>query len=424
MFQFAETFNLAQASGWNLQILLVLLIVASSVAAVVKWIRLPYSIALVIAGLLVGVFHLLPRVEMTPEFILVLMLPALLFEAAWNLRFNELKQNWLPIGIFATVGVVVSMLVVAALMYFLSGLGLAAALLFGALISATDPISVLALFKKLGVNKRLSLIMEGESLFNDGTAVVLFKLVLLSAIAGTTISLTSAVGSFALMVGGGVALGVALGFAASKLTSYFDDHLLEVTLTAILAYGSYLVAEALHVSPVIATICAGLVMGNYGSRIGMSANTRYAVSLFWEYAAFVVNSLVFLLIGLQIKMDLLLNHSGLIAAGIVAILIARAVLVYGLSPIIARLEKKELPTRWRHVLVWGGLRGSLCMALALSLPADFPQREALIVVTFGVVLFTLLVKGLTIEPLVKRLKLIEKNDEKNEKNSPPESPKK
>lgn len=419
MFQLAEIFNLAQGSGWNLQILLVLLIVASSVAAVVKWIRLPYSIALVIAGLLVGVFHLLPRVEMTPEFILVLMLPALLFEAAWNLRFKELKANWLPISVFATLGVVISMLVVAALMYFFSELGLAAALLFGALISATDPISVLALFRKLGVNKRLSLIMEGESLFNDGTAVVLFKLVLLSAIAGTTISLTSAAGSFALMVGGGAVLGVGLGFAASRLTSYFDDHLLEVTLTAILAYGSYLVAEALHVSPVIATICAGLVMGNYGSRVGMSDHTRHAVSLFWEYAAFVVNSLVFLLIGLQIKMDLLIDHSGLIAIGIIAILVARALLVYGLSPVIARLEKKDLPKPWRHVLVWGGLRGSLCMALALSLPADFPQREALVVVTFGVVLFTLIVKGLTIELLVKRLKLVEKRKEKNETPPPP-----
>lgn len=413
----AHTFTLAQASGWNLQILLVLLIVCSSVAAVVKWIRLPYSIALVIAGLAVGVFHLLPRIEMTPELILVLMLPALLFEAALNLRFKDLKENWFPISVFATLGVVVSTLVVAALMYFFSALGFAAALLFGALISATDPISVLALFKKLGVNKRLSLIIEGESLFNDGTAVVLFKLILLSAIAGTTVSLTSAAGTFALMVGGGAVLGIGFGFAASRLTSYFDDHLLEVTLTTILAYGTYLVAEMLHVSPVIATICAGLVMGNYGSRIGMSDNTRQAVSLFWEFAAFLVNSLVFLLIGLQIKMDLLMDHGWLIAAGIAAILIARAVLVYGLSPVIARLEKKEIPTRWRHVLVWGALRGSLCMALALSLPSDFPDREALIVVTFGVVLFTLIVKGLTIEPLVKRLKLTEK-----EESPPPDKP--
>lgn len=395
---------MSQSSGWNLQLLLAFLIVASCVAAVVKWIRLPYSIALVIAGLILGVFHILPPIDMTPEIILVMMLPALLFEAAWNIRVSDLKANWLPIGIFATVGVVISSLVVAAVMYFLGGLGVMAALLFGALISATDPISVLALFKKLGVSKRLSLIIEGESLFNDGTAVVLFKLVLLSAITGTSLAFTTAATSFVVMVAGGAALGLGLGWAASKLTSYFDDHLLEVTLTAILAYGSYLLAEMIHVSPVIATICAGLVMSNYGSRIGMSANTRHAVHLFWEYAGFLVNSLVFILIGLQMKLDLLIGHAGLIGTGIGALLVSRCVVVYGLSPIVGR-GNSTIPMRWRHVLVWGALRGSLCMALALSLPANFPQRESLIVLTFGVVLFTLLVKGLTIGLLVKRLKI-------------------
>lgn len=397
-------------SSWNLQIILLLLLVSSSVAAAIKWVRLPYSVALVITGLIAGVTHMLPAVEMTPELILVMMLPALLFEASWNLKLEDLKRSWLPISVLATLGVIVSVVCVAAIMCFFGSMSWTMALLFGAMISATDPISVLALFKKLGVNRRLTMILEGESLFNDGTAVVIFKLVLVAAVAGTSLSLTQAAGSFFTMVLGGAALGLALGYGASKLTSLFDDHLLELTLTGLLAYGSYLLAEAIHVSPVISTICAGIVMGNYGSRIGMSPATRQAVSMFWEYAAFVVNSLVFLLIGLQMKLDLLIQYSPLIACGIAAIIVSRAVVVYALVPLFSRGQQK-IDSSWKHVLAWGALRGSLSMALALSLPVDFPGREAITVLTFGVVLFTLLVKGLTIEPLVNKLK-ISKDEEK------------
>lgn len=391
-------------NGWSLQLFLVLLMVASFVGVVVKKIRLPYSIALVIAGLVIGVFQILPPVEMTPEMVLLLMLPALLFEASWNIKFSELKENLFPITVLATIGVIVSTLAVAGLVYLFSGLGLAAALIFGAMISATDPISVLALFKKLGINKRLTMILEGESLFNDGTAVVLFKLILVTAMTGASFSIHTAVGSFVTSVVGGIALGAGLGYLASRCASYFDDHLLETMLTTILAYGSYLLAEAFHVSPVIATVCAGIVMGNYGSRIGMTANTRQAVNQFWEYAAFVVNSLVFLLIGLQMNFGLFQKYGLLIGICIIATLAARALVVYGLSPLIGGFGNK-IPMSWQHVLTWGALRGSLCMALALSLPNEFPHREALIVVTFAVVLFTLLVKGLTIEWLVGRLNI-------------------
>lgn len=388
--------------GWNLQLLLVLLLVCSFVTVVVKWVRLPYAVALVVAGLIIGVGHLLPFIEMTPELVLVTLLPALLFEVSWNLRFEELKASWKPIGVLATLGVVISMLVVALIMHLLSNLSIVACLMFGALISATDPISVLALFKKLGMDRRLTIILEGESLFNDGTAVVLFKLVPGLAVSCTLLSLSQAVGGFFSMVAGGVALGLCCGYLASRIAGSFDDHLLAVTLTTIVAYGSYLLAETLHLSSVIATITAGMVMGNYGQGGGLSANTRQAIVLFWEYAAFVANSLVFLLIGMQMKYELLRMHGALIATGVLAILIARAVVVYLLCPMLSSPEE-NIVMSWRHLLFWGALRGSLCMALALSLPLDFPQREAVIVLTFGVVLFTLLVKGLTIEPLVKVL---------------------
>lgn len=389
---------------FHIDLFVVLLMVTAAVAMVVKWIKLPYSISLVIVGLFIGVFHLLPIVEMTPELILLVFLPALLFEASWNIDLRELKRSWLAILILAVPGVVISMAVVAYIMHFAIGMPLKVAFLFGAMISATDPISVLALFRKLGMNKRLTMILEGESLFNDGTAVVLFKLVLALLIADAQFSFTDSAGNFLLVVLGGSFVGCALGYTASRITAFFDDHLLEITLTTILAYGAFLIAEQLRVSPVISVVAAGIVMGNYGSRAAMSATTRLAVNSFWEYAAFLVNSLVFLLIGLQVKFDLLQKYSLPIAFAILAILVSRAIVVYGLTPFFAK-KVAPIPWSWRNLLFWGALRGSLSMALALSLPTTVTHREEILITTFGVVLFTLLLPGLTIEPLVKLFKM-------------------
>lgn len=389
---------------FHIEIFVVLLMITASVAMAVKWVRLPYAISLVIVGLIIGVFHLLPPVEMTPELILLVFLPALLFEASWNIDLRELRQNWFPITVLAVPGLIISTLIIGSVMHYGSGLPFMVACLFGAMISATDPISVLALFRKLGINRRLTIILEGESLFNDGTAVVLFKIILALLIANGQFSPTSAAGSFLLVVFGGAVIGSALGYAASRVTAFFDDHLLEITLTTILAYGAFLVAEQLRVSPVISVVAAGIVMGNYGSRAGMSATTRLAVNSFWEYAAFLVNSFVFLLIGLQVKFDLLQKYAMPIGVAICAILVSRLIVVYGLTPLFAS-KNAPIPWSWRHLLMWGALRGSLCMALALSLPATMPFREQILITTFGVVLFTLLVPGLSIEPLVKLLKM-------------------
>lgn len=389
---------------FHIDLFVVLLMVTAAVAMVVKWVKLPYSISLVIVGLVIGVFHLLPIVEMTPELILLVFLPALLFEASWNIDIRELKANWLAILVLAVPGVIVSMACVAYFMHLVIGMPLKVAFLFGAMVSATDPISVLALFRKLGMNRRLTMILEGESLFNDGTAVVLFKLVLGLLIAETQFSFTESAGSFLLTVLGGSFIGCALGYAASRITAFFDDHLLEITLTTILAYGAYLVAEQLRVSPVISVVAAGIVMGNYGSRASMSATTRLAVNSFWEYAAFLVNSLVFLLIGLQVKYDLLQKYSLSIGVAVGAILLSRALVVYGLTPFFSK-KNAPIPWSWRNLLFWGALRGSLSMALALSLPNTIAYREELLITTFGVVLFTLLLPGLTIEAFVKLFKM-------------------
>ncbi len=391
------------ASDLNLYLLFTMLLLASVVAIVTKWIRLPYSIALVIVGLFIGVFHWLPVVTMTPELILLVFLPALLFEASWNFRVEWLKSCFKPILLLATAGVFISAFLVGLILHTVTGIDLKVGLLFGAMISATDPVSVLSLFKRLRVNRELHTIIEGESLLNDGTAVALFKVLLASILVGGDLSWTKIGMDFAFVNLGGILVGAAVGLGASKLTEYFDDHLLETTLTVLVAYGSYILAEQCKVSPVMSVLIAGFIMGNFGSRKNMSATTRIAVDAFWEYAVFIAESLVFLLIGMQIKFDLLVKYSPFILTGIVAILLARMIVVYTLSPLLGN-KQRPIPFSWQHLLFWGGLRGSLCMAMALSLPESFPQREMLVVTTFGVALFTLLIPGLTMEPLVRWLK--------------------
>jgi CPA1 family monovalent cation:H+ antiporter len=390
-----------------LTVFIALLLVASAVAMAAKWVRVPYTLMLVIVGLIISPMHFLPPVHISPELILLIFLPSLLFEAAWNLNLGHLRKNLGPILMLAVPGVIISVGVIGAILHWGAALSWPTALLFGSMISATDPVSVLAIFKKLGLPQRLSTIVEGESLLNDGTAVVVFRILLglvTGAAASNTVIALHSLREFALVVFGGIAVGVTIGIVASTLTSYFDDHLLEITLTTIAAYGSFLLAETLHVSPVIAVLLAGLVIGNYGRRVGMSPTTQMAVNSFWEYAAFVVNSLVFLLIGLEVQTTRLLNNLSVIAWAVLAMLGARLVAVYLLMASTNRFAK-PLPLAWQHILFWGGLRGSLSMALALSLPIGLADRERLIVMTFGAVIFSLLAQGLTINRLLRWLKL-------------------
>jgi len=395
-----------------IEFLIWLLIAASFIAVLATRFRIPYTVALVLGGLALGTLRF-PIVEqiyqsnrpdwLNPEVVLILFLPPLLFEGSLKINVRQLLQNKVPILLLANLGVLAATLITGYVLHFEIRIPVVTALLFGAIISATDPISVLAIFKELAIAKRLSVIVEGESLFNDGTAVVLFQILLAGILTGN-LGVANGIGQFLQSVLGGGIVGLALGYATGKITKRIDEPQLEITITTILAYSSYLVAHHLHLSGVIATVVSGITVGNLGAQEGMTARTRLALWSFWEYAAFVINSLVFLLIGLEVHIRELLSDWWIILLAVLAVLLGRAVSVYGLVP-LSNLFSERISLRWQHVLVWGGLHGSLSLALALSLGHAFPDRERILALTFGVVAFSIIVQGLTIGPLIRALHL-------------------
>jgi CPA1 family monovalent cation:H+ antiporter len=381
-----------------------LLLIASLVATVVQRIRLPYTVALVLVGLALT-FQGTIQFDVTPELILALFLPPLLFEAAFHVEFQKLRAVLFPILTLAVPGVILGTFIVGGIVAYGTSLTLPTALVFGALIAATDPVAVIAVFRAIGVPKKLATLVEGESLFNDGAAVVLFNIVLAVALTGH-FSPIEGLWEFVRVSVGGVAIGLGLGWIAAQLISRVDDYLIETTLTTVLAFGSYLLAEQFHVSGVLAVVAAGILNGNIGPK-GMSPSTKIVLFNFWEYLAFLANSLIFLLIGLEIELPLLAENVGPIIVAVVSVWLARIISVYGLSWIIGHFRGGKIPIRWQHVLTWGGLRGAVSLALALGLPAALgTDRSVILAMTFGVVLITLLVQATTIEPLLKRLKLV------------------
>jgi len=395
--------------SFTIEFILWLLIAASLIAVISARAKIPYTVALVLGGVALGSVHfaavqdfLKNRPEwLSPSAGLVIFLPPLLFEGSLKFQIRHLRANVIPIVLLANVGVLISTFATGYAIHWALGIPLLVALLFGSIVAATDPISVLAIFRNMAVNKRLATIVEGESLFNDGTAVVLYTILLAAVVTGNASAWTG-IREFVVEVLGGAAVGLALGYAFSKITQRIDDPQIEITLTTILAYGSYLIAEWMHVSGVIGTVTAGLMIGNLGTRVGMSPRTRIALWSFWEYASFVINSLVFLLIGFQVRIGDWLNawHAILLTIGVV--ILARMLSVYGLTP-LSNLMTEHIPRSWMHVVVWGGMRGALSLALALSLSETLAYRNEILAMTFGVVAFTIVVQGLTIKPLLRAL---------------------
>ncbi|MEH1929524.1 cation:proton antiporter [Nostoc sp.] len=393
----------------NLKQFLLVLSVSLSMATlpqIFSWFRhIPYTLLLVIVGLGLA-FADVRLVTLSPELILFIFLPPLLFEAAWNLKWSELKRDLVPICLYAVFGVVIAIAGVAIVLNQLAGIPLTTALLIAASLAATDPVSVTALFRELGVNSRLVTLMEGESLFNDGMAVVAFGFLVALSLGTVELEFQPILVKLFSVVGIGVGVGGFIGFSISYFTQRFDLPLVEQSLTLVSAYSTYLITEDLGGSGVIGVVTTGLILGNFGSRIGMSPRTRIIISEFWEFLAFFVNSIVFLLIGDQISFASLGENLQIIMVTVAAMIVMRAIAIYILSKLSISITKSEISLPEQTILWWGGLRGSVSIALALSVLTTMPEREKIIATVFGVVLFTLLVQGLTIKPLLEKLNLL------------------
>ena len=378
-----------------------LLLIAAVVAMLTRRLHLPYSVGLVVAGAILAISPFVPKVALTKELIFNALLPPLLFEAAFHIHWSELRRDFPVIAVLATLGVLLSAGITAAGMRLLAGWTWFGALVFGVLIAATDPVSVIATFEEAGAKGRLLVLIEAESLLNDGTAAVAFGLVvaLASGLQFTPMKITAML--FMTMVGG-ILCGAALALGALLLAGRTEDHLVEVTVSMVAAYGSFLMAEHFLLSGVLATVTSGLVMGNFKRFGGFSDQGKAAVQAFWEYAAFVANSFVFLLIGMHEIRQPFITIWPPTAIAIALVTVGRAVAIYPCCFLFSR-SSFRVTLKHQHILFWGGLRGAVALALALGLLKDIPQRDNIVTISFGVVAFSVFVQTLTMIPFLRRM---------------------
>ena len=401
-------------------VVILMLLLASAVAMATRKLRIPYTVALVVTGLVLSFIRVrfYPEFDvglhLTQELLFVVLLPVLIYEAAFHLELREFLANWKSILTLAVVGLAVGTLSAGSMLYGgLMALGLpfsfGGALLVGTIVAATDPVGVIAVLRATRAPRRLSVLMEGESLLNDGVAVVAFAVVLVALGLDKETSQVTAtwlVRYLSWEILGAVLLGGGLGFFLAWMTSKVDDHLIEITLSTIGAFGSFLLAAQMHTSGVIACMVVGMLGGNFGAKYGMSASTRVAVVSFWEYITFVANSIIFLLIGLEINPLAMLRDWHAILITWVVMLVARALFVGPVLPQIARLEG-GMPKGFGSVVIWGGIRGGIAMVLAMGIPRSFEYRELAMNCIFGASLLTILVQSTTIGLLLQKLGLVQ-----------------
>jgi CPA1 family monovalent cation:H+ antiporter len=380
-----------------------ILLTACVVAILSRRLHLPYSAGLVAAGVALALLGGGLNLSAAPDLIYSVLLPPLIFEAALQLRWRPFAAD-LPVTLtLAFPGVLVTGGVIAVGMHLLAGWSWLGAALFGALIAATDPVAVIAAFKELRVAPRLSLLVESESLLNDGAAAVAFAL-LVAVADGGAVSPGLIVQALIWKILGGLAIGGLVAGAALLIAGRANDHLVETTLSTIAAYGAFLVAEHLGMSGVLAALAAGLVVGNVGWRGPISDAGREQMASFWEYAAFLANSLVFVLIGGYEARAATSLLTAAAAIAVALVLAARVATVYPLCALFAR-SRWRVERRTQHVLAWGGLRGALALALALAVPDSVPEKGQIVVTSFAVVAFSIFAQGITMRWLIHVLKL-------------------
>jgi CPA1 family monovalent cation:H+ antiporter len=379
----------------------VLLLVASVVGVFARRLHVPYSVGLVVAGIALALLPWHPSVTLSRELVYTGILPPLIFEAAFELRWEALRGNLALVILLATVGVLLSALVTGAVMTGLVHWPLSAGLLFGILMAATDPVSVLSTLKEIEARGRLALLIEAESLLNDGTAAVLF-VIALGFVAGEPLTYKAVAITLGATIVIGLLAGALVALVVLVIIGRTDDRLIEVALTTVAAYGSFLLAEHFGGSGILGTLTAGMLLGNLAPRWGFfsEAGDR-AVRSTWEFITFLANSLVFLLIGLAEGHE---DFEGLwwtAGAAVIAVLAGRAAAVYPVCALFSR-GPNRVGAAQQHALLWGGLRGALGLALVLSIPESFPWRHPIVVVTFAVVAFSIIIQGLTCRPLLRR----------------------
>jgi CPA1 family monovalent cation:H+ antiporter len=385
-----------------------LLFLSALVAMLSRRLHLPYTVGLVLAGMALYLVRIHLKWHLSRDLIFSVFLPPLVFEAALFINWQQFKKDLPVIALLATVGVVLAATVTAVGMHYTLDWDWGSAVLFGVLIAATDPVSVIATFKEAGVQGRLRLLIEAESLLNDGTAAIAFVAVLAILAGGHQNSMQIA-GTLLLTIMGGATVGALVGFCLMFLAGRTPDYLVEITFTMLAAYGSFFAAEHFNFSGVIATLAAGLVVGNYKSSGSITQAGRHALGPFWEFAAFIANSLIFLLIGAQEAQQRFTGIWLPLLVAVVLVTLGRAVSIYPLCALFAR-SRLKVKLKHQHILFWGGLRGALALALALALPGEMPNHDTIITVTFAVVAFSVFVQGLTITPLLRKLGQISEKD--------------
>lgn len=404
--------------------LVLLLIVSLVVALIARQLRFPYTLALVLAGLALGWLPFVPTVQLNPEVVLFIFIPALLFEGSWSISVSVLLKNWLAVLLLAVPGLLISLAVVAVALRFGGGLTWLEAILLGTIISPTDPVAVVGLFRQLRMGERMRTIIEGESLFNDGVGAAAYTVVLGLLLVETGVSAQTmsewqiSLGALWLFVGGPL-LGFVFGFLISRLVARFDDYLIEMTITFSAAYGVYLLGEFLHTSGLLAVVVAGLTLGSYGRQRSMSERTRTVVDDVWEFIGYIANSLLFLLLGMQIGSSHIGPAVGPLLWAIVGVIVGRAVMIYllftfhdGIARWYAHRRQSEhkslrrhlmpVPRSWRPIILLSGLRGALSLALVLSLPHEMHNASLFEFVTYGVVLVTLVGQGIAMRVILPR----------------------